>query len=61
MSRPVSTRASTAPRSPIMLWRSVEDFQRMFGNEEARAHMKEAEGIAAIEPQLYEVTYTHSI
>lgn len=42
-------------------WRSVEDFQRMFGNEEARGHMKEAEGLAAVEPQLYEVSYTHHI
>lgn len=42
-------------------WRSVEDFQRMFGDEEVRAHMNEAEGLAAIEPQLYEVSYTHSI
>lgn len=40
-------------------WRSVEDFQRMLGNEEARNHMKDAEGLATVEPQLYEVTYTH--
>lgn len=42
-------------------WRSVEDFQRMLGNEEARAHMSGAEGLATIEPQLYEVAYVHEI
>ena len=42
-------------------WKSVEDFQRMFGNEEARTHMQEAESLATIEPQLYEVAYTHEI
>lgn len=42
-------------------WRSIEDFQRMLGNEEARTHMKEAEGLATVEPQLYAVSYTHEI
>lgn len=40
-------------------WRSVEDFRRMLGNEEARVHMGRAEDLATVEPQLYEVTYTH--
>lgn len=41
-------------------WRTVEDFQKMLADEEARAHMQRAEGLATFEPQLYEVTYTHA-
>lgn len=41
-------------------WRSREDFEAIFSNPEAQAHMREAERIAAAEPGLYEVVYTHT-
>lgn len=41
-------------------WRSREDFEAIFANPEAQAHMREAGRLATFEPQLYEVVYTHT-
>lgn len=40
-------------------WRSRQDFEAIFGNPEAIAHMREAEKLAvSFEPHLYEVVFT---
>lgn len=41
-------------------WRSREDFEAIFANPDAQAHMCEARQLATAEPQLYEVVYTHA-
>lgn len=43
-------------------WRSRETFEAMLGDDEARAHMREAEEIAEkIEPHLYEVSFVDEV
>lgn len=40
-------------------WRSRQDFEAIFGNPHAIAHMREAEKLApSFEPHLYEVVFT---
>jgi heme-degrading monooxygenase HmoA len=40
-------------------WRSREDFEGLAGNPEAAAHMRRARALAAFEPVLYEIVFTH--
>jgi heme-degrading monooxygenase HmoA len=40
-------------------WRTREDFQALFGNSEAAAHMRRVRELASFEPVLYEVVFTH--
>jgi len=42
-------------------WRSREDFEAMLQHPEAQVHMREAYQLAIVEPQLYEVVYTHAV
>ena len=40
-------------------WRSLEDFERMFANPVAQAHIREATAIAKATPILYRVNSVH--
>lgn len=42
-------------------WRSVEDFEAMLKNPEARQHMEEASRLASFAPALYQVVHTDEI
>ena len=39
-------------------WRTQRDFEAIFRNEEARAHMDEAAKLASFEPHLCQVVFT---
>jgi quinol monooxygenase YgiN len=41
-------------------WRSIEDYQAMRGNQEARPYLEEALTFATFEPGIYEVVHTFS-
>jgi heme-degrading monooxygenase HmoA len=40
-------------------WRSRDDFEAMLRHPDAAPHMQAAAAMAAFEPHLYEVVYTH--
>ena len=40
-------------------WRSMEDFERMFANPDAQAHIREATAMAKATPVLYRVHSVH--
>lgn len=42
-------------------WASVEEYQAVLQNPEARPHMEEATRLAAFDAHIYEVSHVHSI